>query len=122
MTQQPLIYKIALKYECQVDCQEGVRTLPVPESIYTYTIESSSTLSRPRLTSRQKLQRLCRQSLAWRGVRSPAMTRSIPVTRNDTIYELNGGIFALGDLFGTEPVWVPDPVPGELGSQIKDHD
>lgn len=112
MKRRPLLYKIALKYECQVDCQEETRTLPVADSIYASAGEPYPTSLHLALSSSQKLQHLRRQSLAWCGVRSPAMRKLIPVTRNDTIYELNGGIFGLGDVLGTEPVWVPDPVPG----------
>jgi hypothetical protein len=53
--------------------------------------------SSPSLTSLQKLQRLRRQSLAWRGELPSALKLEIPVTRPDSIYELNGGVFALGD-------------------------
>jgi hypothetical protein len=76
--QRTLLYKLALALERQMD-------------------SSWNGASFPPLTSLQKLQRLRRQSLAWRGELPSALKLEIPVTRPDSIYELNGGIFALGD-------------------------
>ena len=44
------------------------------------------------------LRRLCGHSAAWRGEAPSDFKTVIPVTRSDSIYELNCGLFALGDV------------------------
>jgi hypothetical protein len=113
--QKGLLYKLALAFERQVDspCQVFTPYINVASSssqTSPFTTQgdedkdpssSSSSPSLP-LTSHQKLQRLRRQGLAWRSDLPPALKFSLPVTRSDSIYELNGGVFALGDVNGME--------------------
>jgi hypothetical protein len=82
--QKPLLYRLALVFEKHVD----EPSLSVSPSVKT---------DAP-LTSHQKLERMRRQGLAWRGEIPPSMRTTIPVTGGDSIYELNGGVFALGDV------------------------
>jgi hypothetical protein len=101
--QKGLLYKLALAFERQVDspCQVFSPYINVAPSLPTTTTNGNEE-NPPPLTSHQKLQRLRRQGLAWRSDLPPALKLSLPVTRSDSIYELNGGVFALGDVNGME--------------------
>jgi len=69
-----LVYKTSLIYERQVD--GALSSLPAHD----------------------KLRHLRRQGAAWRGEAPSSFKTFIPVTRSDSIYELNCGLFALGDV------------------------
>jgi hypothetical protein len=104
--QKGLLYKLALAFERQIDspCQVFTPYINVASSSFTTNNDECNPSSSPSAppTSHQKLQRLRRQGLAWRGDLPPALKLSLPVTRSDSIYELNGGVFALGDVNGME--------------------
>jgi len=66
-----LVYKISLIYARQVD---GALSF---------------------LLAHHKLRRLRRQGAAWRGEAPSGFNNVTPATRSDSIYKLNGGLFAL---------------------------
>ena len=49
------------------------------------------------LLAHHKLRRLRRQGAAWRGEAPSGFKNDPPVTRSDSIYEVNCGLFALFD-------------------------
>ena len=99
--QTALLYKLALALEClvEVPLSDGNPYRPTPTS--------------EPLTLLQKLQKLRRQSLAWRGELPPAQQVGFPITRDHPVYVLNSGILAFGNPFyGESWYYVRGYIPG----------
>jgi len=104
-SQKPLLYKLALALECLMEASASNGDPHRP----------ALALGSGPLTSLQKLQKLRRQSLAWRGELPSALQVSISVTRSGGILALSSGIFTLGDpLSGVDWSIMPGSTPGSF--------